>query len=248
MKTTYARQEPVDPTAVRRVVGGDATKSDKIRELHRLGMRTADIARALDIRYQFARNVLARDERRTAPATQFSASERDRVTALTRGLSTKAARIRALAAAGLDRSYVANALGLSYQHVYNVLSAGAPLADRVADAGTNMANAGPDAYPTAVAVPDPPDDEAPGPDPVRAVVESEGRVAIRRPSSTRFDSRRVIPSCSVWRATSCASTARAPRSGACSVWLRSMSRPMSVLSTNSSRSDVVRRSVKLIDG
>ena len=178
MKTTNARQEPVDPTAVRRVVGGDATKSDKIRELHRLGMRTADIARALDIRYQFARNVLARDERRAAPATQFSASERDRVTALTRGLSTKAARIRALAAAGLDRSYVANALGLSYQHVYNVLSAGAPLADRVADAGTNMANAGPDAYPTAVAVPDPPDDDAPGPDPVRAVVETGGRVAI----------------------------------------------------------------------
>jgi hypothetical protein len=40
------------------VTAGLASKSDKIRELARHGVPTADIARYLDIRYQHARNVL----------------------------------------------------------------------------------------------------------------------------------------------------------------------------------------------
>ncbi|MDE2905862.1 MAG: hypothetical protein OXQ28_07230, partial [Acidobacteriota bacterium] len=92
MKATHAPREPIDPAAVRLVADGDATKSDKIRALNRLGMRTADIARSLDIRYQFARNVLQRDEQRAAPASLLTAAERSRVAGLTRGLRTKAAR------------------------------------------------------------------------------------------------------------------------------------------------------------
>ena len=168
----------IDPAGVRRVVDGDATKSDKIRELNRLGMRTADIARSLDIRYQFARNVLVRDEQRAAPPALLTASERSRVAALTRGLRTKAARIRALAAAGFDRSQIANALGLGYQHVYNVLSATARHAGRVADASPDAKHDGPHAYSSRGTVQDAPDDNALWPDPVRSVVEPDGRVAV----------------------------------------------------------------------
>ena len=53
-------------TAVREIVDGDATKSDKIRRLDELGLARADIAKALGIRYQFVRNVLVEDERRRA--------------------------------------------------------------------------------------------------------------------------------------------------------------------------------------
>jgi bifunctional DNA-binding transcriptional regulator/antitoxin component of YhaV-PrlF toxin-antitoxin module len=178
VETSGARHDTVDPAAVRRVVDGDATKSDKIRALNRLGMRTADIARSLDIRYQFARNVLVRDEQRAAPAVLISESERSRVVALTGGLRTKAARIRALFEAGFDRSRIANVLGLSYQHVYSVLSATARRADRVADARPAPANAGPVVYSSRSAAPGAQDDDVLGPDPVRSVVETGGRIVV----------------------------------------------------------------------
>lgn len=41
-----------------RLVAGLSSKSDKIRSLARFGVPTADIARYLGIRYQFARNVI----------------------------------------------------------------------------------------------------------------------------------------------------------------------------------------------
>ena len=171
-------QEPPNADTVNRVVNGAATKSDKIRELRRLGMATADIARALGIRYQFARNVLVRDAQRTAPRTVFSASEGERIARLTRGLGTKAARIRALAAAGFDRSQIANALGLSYQHVYNVMSGGVRLANRVADADSGLKASRPGTYPVASTVRNTPVAVGEGPDPVRALVEGGGRIAI----------------------------------------------------------------------
>ena len=177
MKGTDVAHERIDPAAVRVVVNGDATKSDKIRELNRLGMRTADIARSLDIRYQFARNVLQRDEQRATPGSLLTAAERRRAAALTRGLRTKAARIRALAAAGFDRSGIANALGLGYQHVYNVLSASAGRSGRLRDGGPETVS------PPAVAYPYPDatqgsDHDPPGPDLVRSVVETGGRVTV----------------------------------------------------------------------
>ncbi|MBY0531817.1 MAG: AbrB/MazE/SpoVT family DNA-binding domain-containing protein [Xanthobacteraceae bacterium] len=45
-------------SSVRKVVEAEISKSAKIRELAALGVKTADIARMLDIRYQHARNVL----------------------------------------------------------------------------------------------------------------------------------------------------------------------------------------------
>ena len=178
MKATHAPRGPIDPAAVRLVADGDATKSDKIRALNRLGMRTADIARSLDIRYQFARNVLQRDEQRAAPASLLTAAERSRVAGLTRGLRTKAARIRALAAAGFDRSQIANALGLGYQHVYNVLSASARRAGRLRDGGPERASAPAVAYPYPDAAQGEPDHDLPGPDPVRSIVAAGGRVTV----------------------------------------------------------------------
>ncbi len=178
MKGIDVARERIDPAAVRVVVNGDATKSDKIRELNRLGMRTADIARSLDIRYQFARNVLQRDEQRAAPAALLTAAERSRVAALTRGLRTKAARIRALAAAGFDRSEIANALGLGYQHVYNVLSASAGRSGRLRDGGPEAVSASAVAYPYPDAAQGEPDHDPAGPDPVRAIVETGGRVNV----------------------------------------------------------------------
>ena len=177
MKGTHAAQQ-IDRAAVRLVVEGDATKSDKIRELNRLGLRTADIARSLDIRYQFARNVLQRDAQRAAPASLLTAAERSRVAALTRGLRTKAARIRALAAAGFDRSQIANALGLGYQHVYNVLSASAGRSGRLRDGGPGTVSAPAVAYPYLGTAQGEPDPDPASPDPVRSIVETGGRVTV----------------------------------------------------------------------
>ena len=178
MKATHAPHEPIDPAAVRLVVDGDATKSDKIRKLYRLGMRKADIARALDIRYQFAHNVLQRDEQRAAPAALLTAAERSRVAALTRGLRTKAARIRALSAAGFDRPQIANALGLGYQHVYNVLSASARRTDRAREGGPDTAGAPAVTCSYPDAAQGGPEHDPPGPDLVRSIVEAGGRVTV----------------------------------------------------------------------
>ena len=98
--------------------------------------------------------------------------------ALTRGLRTKAARIRALAAAGFDSSRIANALGLGYQHVYNVLSASARRSGRVRDGGPETVGAPAVAYPYPDAAQGGPDHDAPGPDPVRSIVEAGGRVTV----------------------------------------------------------------------
>ena len=118
---------------VRSVAASDATKSDKIRRLNRMGLSRAHIARALDVRYQFVRNVLEHDSRRDARPTRLSPAERRRIDELTANLATKAARIRALHAEGFDRSRIAEALGLRYQHVYNVLTQSGQKADRVAE-------------------------------------------------------------------------------------------------------------------
>ncbi|MBX3550159.1 MAG: AbrB/MazE/SpoVT family DNA-binding domain-containing protein [Xanthobacteraceae bacterium] len=50
--------------SVQKVIEADISKSAKIRELKSLGMKTADIARALDIRYQHARNVLLAESKK----------------------------------------------------------------------------------------------------------------------------------------------------------------------------------------
>ena len=118
---------------VRSVAASDATKSDKIRRLNRMGLSRAHIARALDVRYQFVRNVLEHDSRRDARPTRLSSAERRRIDELTANLATKAARIRALHAEGFNRSRIAEALGLRYQHVYNVLTQSGQKADRVAE-------------------------------------------------------------------------------------------------------------------
>lgn len=104
--------------SVERILNADATKSDKIRALNRMGMARADIARALGTRYQFVRNVLVNDERRAASQP----SPDPRIARITRGMTTKSAKIRALDAAGFSRSRIADALGVRYQHVRNVLA------------------------------------------------------------------------------------------------------------------------------
>lgn len=55
-------------TAMDRAVAGLTTKSDKIRELGRVGYARGDIARYLDIRYQHVRNVLVHAEGKEAEA------------------------------------------------------------------------------------------------------------------------------------------------------------------------------------
>jgi hypothetical protein len=47
--------------------------------------------------------------------------ERPQPEAITSGLETKSAKIRALAEAGYDRTEISNLLGIRYQHVRNVL-------------------------------------------------------------------------------------------------------------------------------
>ena len=122
--------------------------------------------------------MLQRDEQRAAPGSLLTAAESRRVAALTRGLRTKAARIRSLAAAGFDRSQIANALGLGYQHVYNVLSASTERTGRVRDGGPKTASAPAVAYPSLDTAQGEPDHDQPGPDPVRSTVAAGGRVTV----------------------------------------------------------------------
>lgn len=56
-------------------VYGLESKSDKIRKLHDAGFETADIARYLGIRYQFAYNVIAKHAGSVNAATVAEATE-----------------------------------------------------------------------------------------------------------------------------------------------------------------------------
>jgi bifunctional DNA-binding transcriptional regulator/antitoxin component of YhaV-PrlF toxin-antitoxin module len=108
------------------VVQGLPTKSAKIRALHAAGYKRTEIRDYLNISYQHVRNVL------TAPApqsdrgggkTNMSDVDRARMTEISNGLSTKSAKIRALAEAGFARADIARYLEIRYQHVRNVLIA-----------------------------------------------------------------------------------------------------------------------------
>ncbi len=57
---------PVDRRRMRQLTQGLSSKSEKMRVLGRAGYERADIARFLGTRYQFVRNVLAREEERNA--------------------------------------------------------------------------------------------------------------------------------------------------------------------------------------
>lgn len=154
------------PGAVQDVLKRDTTKAAKIRELNQLGLPRADIARALDVRYQYVRNVLEHDQRGSA-GTRLSAAERRQADKLTANLETKADRIRALDAAGFRKPQIADALGLRYQHVYNVLAPSAGNADRVSEGMPGVSGAS-RSFLTMT-----------GPlDPVRVVVEAGHRIAI----------------------------------------------------------------------
>ena len=163
------QQESQLPGAVQDVLNSNATKADKIRELNTLGLRRADIARALAVRYQYVRNVLEHDKRAATAGTRLSAADRRRVEELTADLETKAAKIRALDAGGFPKPEIADALGLRYQHVYNVLAPAVERTGRVAEG--QAAVSGP-AYGSAT--------DAAALDPVRVVVESGRRIEIPR--------------------------------------------------------------------
>jgi hypothetical protein len=55
------------------------------------------------------------------------------------GLSTKADKIRALAAAGVSKGDIARYLGIIYQHVYNVLARSSPKKTREGQGGADLA-------------------------------------------------------------------------------------------------------------
>ena len=56
----------------------------------------------------------------------------DEMDIATKGLSTKSAKIRALARLGATRSSIADYLGIRYQHVRNVLVQPAPASEAIA--------------------------------------------------------------------------------------------------------------------
>ena len=56
----------LDTGKMDRLTKGLETKSDKMRVLAKAGFPRADIARYLDVRYQFVRNVLVREEEKQA--------------------------------------------------------------------------------------------------------------------------------------------------------------------------------------
>jgi antitoxin component of MazEF toxin-antitoxin module len=62
-----------------------------------------------------------------------------RMARLTEGLPTKAAKIRKLGAAGYKRQAIADFLGISYQHVRNVLRRPIPLQEQYASASPHRA-------------------------------------------------------------------------------------------------------------
>ena len=105
------------------------TKAAKIRALHKAGFRRSDIAKFLDVRYQYVRNVVVKMEEHAkkshddAPANGNEQNSRLSMSELTKSLRTKSDKIRTLSAAGYTRSDIAKFLGIRYQHVRNVLVA-----------------------------------------------------------------------------------------------------------------------------
>jgi hypothetical protein len=72
----------------------------------------------------------------------YEGTERERMDAVARSLPSKAEKIRVLARAGYDRTAIARFLGISYQHVRNVLVREAEKAAREAPAGVGEQGAG----------------------------------------------------------------------------------------------------------
>ena len=109
------------------VTAGMVTKSEKIRALHSAGFRRSDIARFLDVRYQFVRNVLVQAEQKAGAIESAGLNDRSveslapSMSELTSALKTKAEKIRTLHRAGYSRSDIARFLDIRYQHVRNVV-------------------------------------------------------------------------------------------------------------------------------
>jgi len=59
----------LDTNQMARLTKGLSSKSEKMRTLAKAGYSRSDIARFLDVRYQFVRNVLVREEERQAGST-----------------------------------------------------------------------------------------------------------------------------------------------------------------------------------
>jgi bifunctional DNA-binding transcriptional regulator/antitoxin component of YhaV-PrlF toxin-antitoxin module len=100
-----------------RVVGKLSTKSAKIRALAAAGVKRADIARYLDIRYQHVRNVLTQSVPRAASAVsangegEAGAEERVRITVGPGGRIVIPAALRAKMGAEEGRALVAHLVG-----------------------------------------------------------------------------------------------------------------------------------------
>ena len=69
------------------------------------------------------------------PTRNFTPAQQESLRALTSGLPTKSAKIRALGAAGYTRAEIAAYLGISYQHVRSVLGPLESQDDAMEDAG-----------------------------------------------------------------------------------------------------------------
>jgi bifunctional DNA-binding transcriptional regulator/antitoxin component of YhaV-PrlF toxin-antitoxin module len=64
----------LDGNKMDRLTKGLDTKSEKMRVLAKAGCQTADIARYLDVRYQFVRNVLLREKEKQTRANGHASS------------------------------------------------------------------------------------------------------------------------------------------------------------------------------
>ncbi len=127
------------------------------------------------------------------PRVDLSAVERRRMQRLTKSLPTKAAKIRALAAAGYRKPTIADFLGIRYQHVHSVLARSAPAYRQAAPAGV-----GGSAEPAPRAAGEWIEGDAEGPPTYGSVaIDDQGRITLPRNVIVALDGepRRLIP----WR-------------------------------------------------
>jgi bifunctional DNA-binding transcriptional regulator/antitoxin component of YhaV-PrlF toxin-antitoxin module len=131
-----------DERGVEAITAGLPTKSAKIRALDAAGYSRSEIAGFLGISYQHVRQVLVTTKAASKPRAPVGASAnpgaagvRPSMEAVVAGLDTKAARIRALHAAGYSRSEIARFLDIRYQHVRNVLIQEAAAGAEAAEGG-----------------------------------------------------------------------------------------------------------------
>lgn len=109
MKKKMVEQVKVTKAAVKKIVEAEGSKSGKMKQLFDMGMEVKEIAKTLDVRYNFVYNVVSNYAMMNGMETE------------TQKRGGKKERIIELYKLGKTRKEIAIELKTNYNYVYNVL-------------------------------------------------------------------------------------------------------------------------------